>query len=185
MAGRCKCSAGAWHGNRGAGLEERCPPAGGSLMDGMKKAPRGTERAPVPCLRLHRRFLWERPVRCLVQGEVGGPRDVAGRTGNISRGGMLVWLPETLAPGTTFQLRMQLPGGPVVAEGIVIWRDEDLVGHRPIPHGVRFLRFLEEAGRVAYKRYLAEIARTSPAGGTEERRWHTRGWTEGSFPGIR
>ena len=67
-------------------------------------------------------------------------------------------MPETLAPGTLFRIHLGLPQGTVIAEGKVIWQDDDKVGNRPIPHGVQLLRFVEDAGGVQYRRFLGQTA---------------------------
>ncbi len=59
-----------------------------------------------------------------------------GRTGNICREGLLLMLPEVLAPGTVLAVTLESPPGPVSLEGVVVWRDasaraalEDFVRH--------------------------------------------------------
>ncbi len=51
-----------------------------------------------------------------------GPR-LQGRTGNISREGLLLLLPEVLAPGTVLAVTLESPHEPVSLEGVVVWRD--------------------------------------------------------------
>lgn len=109
-----------------------------------------------PSQRLHPRFQAEVPVRCIVGGSEEPTREIAGHTGNLSLGGVLTWLPETLLPGTVCRLGLDLPDGPVPAEGTVIWhRAHD---DKRSCHGIKLLRFVEEAGRVQYRRFLSGLA---------------------------
>lgn len=138
-------------------------------MDVVRMATKATRRGLLTRLRLHRRFLAELPVRCVIQEKEKTFREVVGHTGNVGLGGILTWLPETLAPGTVFRIQLGLPQGAVTAEGKVIWQDnDDEVGNRPIPHGVQFLGFVEDTGRMRFKRYLTEIAADRAAVATEE-----------------
>lgn len=138
-------------------------------MDVVRMATKATRRGLLTRLRLHRRFLAELPVRCVIQENEKTFREVVGHTGNVGLGGVLTWLPETLAPGTVFRIQLGLPQGAVTAEGKVIWQDnDDEVGNRPIPHGVQFLGFVEDTGRMRFKRYLTEIAADRAAVATEE-----------------
>src|SRR3990172_6436034 len=74
----------------------------------------GTRRQRPP------RFPVEMPVRCIVGDGTHPPREVAGRTGNVSLGGLLVALPEPLAPGTVYRLLLGLPhrGPPAGGAGL-------------------------------------------------------------------
>lgn len=120
-------------------------------------------------LRLHRRHMVVLPVRCVIQEDEKTFREVVGHTGNVGLGGVLTWLPEALAPGTVFRIQLGLPQGAVTAEGKVIWQDnDDEVGNRPIPHGVQFLGFVEDTGRMRFKRYLTEKATDRATRATEE-----------------
>lgn len=127
-------------------------------MNVVRMAPETAQRAVLNRVRLHRRFLAELPVRCLIQENEETFREVVGHTGNVGLCGILTWLPETLAPGTLFRIHLGLPQGTVIAEGKVIWQDDDKVGNRPIPHGVQLLRFVEDAGGVQYRRFLGQTA---------------------------
>ena len=46
-----------------------------------------------------------------------------GQTGDISREGLLLLLPEVMAPGTVLAVTLESPQGPVSLEGVVTWRD--------------------------------------------------------------
>lgn len=113
--------------------------------------------------RLHPRFQAEVPIRCVVGGDGETTREIVGQTGNLSLGGILTWLPEALAPGTVFRLGLELPRGSVPAEGAVMWQRSQPTGDRKSCHGIKLLRFVEDAGRVQYRRFLSEIAAGSAA----------------------
>lgn len=113
--------------------------------------------------RLHPRFQAEVPVRCLVRGSGETTREIMGQTGNLSLGGVLTWLPETLAPGTVCRLGLELPEGSVPVEGAVMWQRAQPTGDKRSCHGIKLLRFMEEAGRAQYRRFLSEIAAAGAA----------------------
>jgi len=70
----------------------------------------------------------------------GSRRSLEGTTGDISQGGMLLVLQERLEPGMTLTLTLRTPGGPLTAEGTVIWADpgKAKAGAAAIRHGIRF-----------------------------------------------
>ncbi len=78
------------------------------------------------------------PVTCQARGSEGGALE--GRTGNISRGGLLLRLSQELPPGTLVDLTLHGAEGPIEGEGEVVWMDpaEQRVPGAPIRHGVRF-----------------------------------------------
>ncbi|HSC72223.1 MAG TPA: PilZ domain-containing protein [Candidatus Methylomirabilis sp.] len=51
-----------------------------------------------------------------------GPR-VQGKTGNISREGLLLLLSEVMTPGTVLAVTLEGPHGPISLEGVIVWRD--------------------------------------------------------------
>lgn len=118
--------------------------------------PRRRPQRPLP------RFRVEIPVRCIVSGDAETTREVIGETDNVSVGGLLLWLPERLAAGTVFRLRLGFPKGPIHAEGVVVWQTHEPTTDGGIRHGVQFLRFIEGSGVVRYRRFLSQIA-ASPA----------------------
>lgn len=80
----------------------------------------------------------ELSVTCQPKGQAGPP--LQGQTGNLSRGGLLLRLPQALAPETVVELTLHTPHGPLTAEGTVVWvqpPDQGTPGE-PIRHGVRF-----------------------------------------------
>jgi hypothetical protein len=96
-------------------------------------------------------------VSCRVRGE-SGPL-LRGRTGNLSRGGLLLQLSQALPPGTGLEITLHAPRGSITAEGQVAWVDP---GFRqsfgdPIRHGVHFTS-LGWASSLSLARLLAEGA---------------------------
>lgn len=85
------------------------------------------------------RLPFEVAVTCQPKGSAGSP--VLGRTGNVSRGGILLCLPEAFPPETILALTLQTPYGPLAAEGAVVWVEPE-ARRRPgelIRHGLRFI----------------------------------------------
>jgi c-di-GMP-binding flagellar brake protein YcgR len=78
------------------------------------------------------------PVTCQPRGAEG--RALEGRTGNISRGGLLLRLSQELPPGTLVDLTLHGAEGPIQGEGEVVWMDpaDQRAPGAPIRHGVRF-----------------------------------------------
>src|SRR5574337_1145028 len=65
---------------------------------------------------------------------------VEGRTGNLSRGGVLLRLPQAFPPETVVELTLHTSHGPLTAEGVVVWVDppERPTASEPIRHGLKF-----------------------------------------------
>jgi hypothetical protein len=87
-----------------------------------------------------------------------GPR-LQGRTGNISREGLLLLLSVVMTPGTVLAVTLESPHGPVSLEGVVVWREasaraalEDFVRH-----GVQ-LTSRDWATALALARLVADLA---------------------------
>jgi hypothetical protein len=80
----------------------------------------------------------ELSVTCRPKGQAGSP--LQGQTGNLSRGGLLLCLPQVLAPETVVELTLHTPYGPLTAEGAIVWVQPPDQGRpgEPIRHGVRF-----------------------------------------------
>jgi c-di-GMP-binding flagellar brake protein YcgR len=78
------------------------------------------------------------PVTCQARGSEGRPLE--GKTGNISRGGLLLRLSQELPTGTLVDLTLHGTEGPIHGEGEVVWMDpaEQRTPGAPIKHGVRF-----------------------------------------------
>ncbi len=64
-----------------------------------------------------------------------------GQTGNLSRAGMLVYLPQALSPGTVLGISLPTAKGGIRVEGRVTWASPQARNQpgQPIPHGVRFI----------------------------------------------
>ncbi|MFQ5801865.1 MAG: response regulator [Candidatus Methylomirabilales bacterium] len=116
--------------------------------------------------RVYPRFPAALAVGCLVPaGDADTTRQVAGRTGNVSLGGLLLFLPERLSPGIVLGLllALPLPTEPITAEGTVTWQGPQPTGDGKTPHGIRLLRFMEHFGLPHYQRYLSRIALSTAA----------------------
>lgn len=67
-------------------------------------------------------------------------KPVQGSTGDISRGGILLLLPEILPPGAAVELAMLTINGPLTAEAVIVWVESPggrAVGP-PFRHGLQF-----------------------------------------------
>lgn len=84
------------------------------------------------------RMISEIPVTCQPKGKAGPP--LQGWTGDISRAGVLLCLPQVLDPGTMVELTLHFAGERVMAEGTVVWVEppEGRKAGEAIRHGVRF-----------------------------------------------
>ena len=85
---------------------------------------------------------------------------VKGRTGNISRSGLLLWLPREFAPGTRLELTLNTENGPVLVDSTVVWIDSP-VSRKPgedIRHGARITsstwKFIQSIGLLRSERTL-------------------------------
>ena len=78
------------------------------------------------------------PVTCQPKGSEAPP--LQGRTGDMSRGGLLLCFSQALPPGTPLEVTLHPSTGPITAEGEVVWvePEEDRVQGKPIRHGLRF-----------------------------------------------
>jgi PilZ domain-containing protein len=78
------------------------------------------------------------PVAYQAIGHAGQPR--WGLMENISRGGLLLSLPELLRPGTRLKVAWQIAGEHLTAEGTIVWVEptEGRTPEEPIRHGFRF-----------------------------------------------
>jgi hypothetical protein len=84
------------------------------------------------------RLPFEVPVTYQLRGEAG-PR-IHAWTHDISRGGLLLRLPQVLPTGTLLEVILHTPIGPLTTEGTVTWvaPPEGRTPGGPIRHGVRF-----------------------------------------------
>ena len=80
----------------------------------------------------------ELSVTCRRKGEAGS--SLQGWTGNISRAGLLLHLPQALPPGTELELTLHSVNGPLAAEGTIVWVEasEGRTLAASIRHGFRF-----------------------------------------------
>jgi hypothetical protein len=78
------------------------------------------------------------PVTCQPQAAKGSP--IQGRTGDMSRGGLLLRLSQVVPPGTPLEVTLHPPQGRVTAKGEIVWVDppEKRTPGEPIRHGLRF-----------------------------------------------
>jgi hypothetical protein len=81
----------------------------------------------------------ELPVTCRPKGQGGPPFE--GVSGDISRGGMLLRLPEVLPPDTVLEITLHTPKGPLTAWGGRAWVDppERRIPGELIRQGIQFL----------------------------------------------
>ncbi|HSD51265.1 MAG TPA: PilZ domain-containing protein [Candidatus Methylomirabilis sp.] len=80
----------------------------------------------------------EVPVTCRHKGRPGSA--VKGRTGDVDRGGLLLYLTHRIAPGTPLAVTLHTTKGTVIVEGEVVWaqsRDGKRAGELSA-HGLRF-----------------------------------------------
>lgn len=129
-----------------------------------RTAERDAEKAGV---RGHPRFAAAVPVTCLIGPETKRLREIKGETGNVSLGGIQVWLPEWVPPGTVLSLRLELPTGTITVDGKVIWQDEQSFGHGAHGHGIELIRFRDDSNMAKYQVYLNDLAAGGASDGLE------------------
>lgn len=86
--------------------------------------------------RRHGRLGVRLQIQCAVLGRL--PREIGGRTVDLSPGGVQLLLPEPMAVGTRLHLSLQVPLGPRMAEGEVVWCAPGEGGEHRV--GVQFLQ---------------------------------------------
>lgn len=77
-------------------------------------------------------------VTCQIKGDPSPP--MQGRTGDVSRAGLLLCLPQAVPPDTVLVISLPTARGPVAGEGVIVWV-EPRETQRPgelIRHGFRF-----------------------------------------------
>lgn len=97
----------------------------------------------------------EVPMTCRLQRRPGPA--LQGRTRNISRGGLLLLLPQVLSPGAALEVTLHTPAGSLAAAGTIVWADprgRQLPG-KLTKHGLRFTA-LTWSTSLALARFLAE-----------------------------
>lgn len=85
-------------------------------------------------LRLH----LDLPILCRLNGRVGPLLE--GRTGDISREGLLIFLPQAIAQDTELEITLHTPTEPLTMPGKIVWvrSPENATPGEPIAHGFRF-----------------------------------------------
>jgi hypothetical protein len=78
------------------------------------------------------------PVRCQPKNPPGVA--LQGRTGDMSRGGLLLLLPNVLSPGTAIEATLHTATGPLSVGGVIVWAEppERRRYGRSIRHGMQF-----------------------------------------------
>lgn len=104
------------------------------------------------------RFPATLPVHCLVRGDAKATWELAGQTGNVSLGGLLLLLPEIVPWGTLLRLHLKFSDESVTADGVVMWQGSRPADKGHFHHGIRILRLPEQDGLVRYGRRLSQIA---------------------------
>jgi len=123
------------------------PPGGGGVRHGLAFAPTSPDQhQALQDLLLSKgekrqagiRLPLDLSVTCQPRGSAGV--SVQGRTGNMSRGGLLLHLSEPVPPETVLELTLHTPHGPLTAEGEVVWVEppERRTPGEPIRHGLQF-----------------------------------------------
>jgi Tfp pilus assembly protein PilZ len=74
------------------------------------------------------RLPMELTVTCQPKDQAGGP--FQGTTGDISRGGLLLRLPQVFPPGSELDITLHTPSGPLTVEGTVVWVEAGASGRR-------------------------------------------------------
>ncbi len=78
------------------------------------------------------------PITCQLNGH-GGPL-LEGRTGDISREGLLIFLPRVIAQDTELEITVHTPVEPLIMPGKIVWvrSSENTTPGEPIAHGFCF-----------------------------------------------
>jgi hypothetical protein len=78
------------------------------------------------------------PVTCHLNGQTGVLLE--GRTGDISREGLLIFLPQAIAQDTVLEVTLHTPVEPLTMPGKIVWvrSSENAMPGEPIAHGFQF-----------------------------------------------
>jgi len=140
------------------------PDEAGAILHGVTFRPPPTrDRETLQDLLIRKRMLWratvrvrvDLPVTCQATSQSKPP--FHGRTENVSRGGLYLRLPIRCAPGTTIEVVLRTPVGPIRAEGTVVRvepLDAQILG-APIGHGVQFTS-ISTSAQMELSRVLAD-----------------------------
>ncbi len=129
-----------------------------SLLHVVRLAAEGTAHDAALAIRRHPRFPVNLPIRCLSRGDAETNREVVGQTGNASLGGLLLQLSARVAPGTILRLQLGFPTRAITADGTAIWQGPQSKHEGQMSHGIRLLRFTEDADLVQYRILLNQTA---------------------------
>jgi hypothetical protein len=85
------------------------------------------------------RFPLDLPARCQLKSPPGP--SLQGRTGDISRGGALLYLPQAVPVGSVLGVTISAAAGTADVEGVIVWVDPPTkrVPGAPIRHGMEFV----------------------------------------------
>jgi hypothetical protein len=94
-------------------------------------------------------------VLCRRKGDAGPA--IPGRTGNVSRGGLLLRIPQVLPPGTILDIILQASGEALRLQGSVVWVESQTpqVPGEPIRHGLQFTQ-ISQTTTMTLARILAQ-----------------------------
>jgi len=100
------------------------------------------------------RFPLDLPVWCQPKSPPGP--SLQGRTGNISRGGAMLYLPQALPVGSVLGVTMRTAAGSAEVEGVIVWVDPPTrrAPGAPIRHGMEYV-LLDWLTALALSRVLA------------------------------
>ncbi len=89
--------------------------------------------------RLAGRFPLNLPAQCQLKSPPGP--SLAGRTGNLSRGGALLALPEALPVGSVLGVTVRTAAGTAAIDGVIVWVDPppERIPGAPIRHGLEYI----------------------------------------------
>jgi hypothetical protein len=90
-------------------------------------------------VRLAGRFPLNLPAQCQVKSPPGP--SLAGRTGNLSRGGALLYLPQAVPVGSVLGVTIRTAAGAATVDGVIVWVDplEKRTPGVPIRHGMEYV----------------------------------------------
>jgi len=100
------------------------------------------------------RFPLALPARCQPKSPAGP--SFQGRTGDISRGGAMLYLPQAVPVGSVLGVTIHSTAGLAEVDGVIVWVDPPnrRSGSSPIRHGMEFV-FLDWAAALVLSRVLA------------------------------
>ncbi len=108
------------------------------------------------------RFPFDLPARCQLKSPPGP--SLPGRTGNISRGGAMLYLPQAVPVGSVLGVTMSTAVGAADVDGVIVWVEPPTkrAPGAPIRHGMEYV-LLDWPTALVLSRVLAggRLARTS------------------------